>query len=156
MAATTTCQRPQRYRPRRAAQICAADVVDEPSQLPARAVRHQCVLAAVPSPGENGELPTSSVLSVSTHPRRHPPLFLLDHSEREGKRASERAGFSQFWRLHSETMGPPPCLYIHMVQSCQGGIPPLHPTNYLISFLRKRSAAGAKRSRVNGAEFSPY
>lgn len=28
MATTTTCQRPQRYLPQRAAQICAADVVE--------------------------------------------------------------------------------------------------------------------------------
>lgn len=141
MSTTTTCQRPQRYLPQRAAQTCAADVV-EALQLLARTIWHQYV--AVWCPDKNGELSTSSVQSLSIHSWIHISLFLLDYSKRD--RGRERAGFSQFQRLHSETMDTPPICIFTWCQSCQGGIPPRHPTITWLASWEK--AVPCKRRRV--------
>lgn len=114
-ATTTTCQRPQRYLPQRAAQICAADVAE--AAAPSIGMRWQW--CRVQTRMENCPIRHASVNTDTSLPFR---------SFRE--RARERARASRVFpglETAFRNYGHTPCLYIHTVQSCQGGIPPRHP-----------------------------
>lgn len=152
----TLRQRVLRYLPQKAAQICAADVVEDAGAYSSSWPVHRSISMSwwrwdTVVSNNKWQMTKSTICPGSWHPSVNTFIFLWGpfrlFKDREGER--ERGFPSPGSARSPETQWAHPRLYIHMVSELPewNPTPPPNQLWYLISFLRTRSAVGAKRWR---------
>lgn len=151
----TLRQRVLRYLTQRAAQIWAADVVEDAGAFSSSWPVHRSISVSwwrwdTVVSNNKWRITKSTICPGSRQSSANTFTFLWGPFRLFKERARESASrVFPVPGLHipRRDNGHTPVYTFTWCQSCQRGIPPHHPTNYLISFLRTRSAVGAKRCR---------